>query len=199
MGLSNIKIVITEAMLNKINAIVLGTSNYGKEDKLISDCLKRFPENTDREIVAMKIALIDVTNNTHLGQHKAKISLCELADKIISIKDFDKRVAAGDYKLVNEIARSSDEINLFSFASKYCCYHNTNLYGKDDYLIYDTILKKNLSRYFGDITTYQLEKMRINIDYKSYNDYIENKLNDLNIHCPFRRRKFDRYIWYENR
>ena len=186
-------------MLNKTNAIVLGTSNYGKEDKLITDCLKRFPENTDREIVAMKIALIDVTNNTNLGRHKAKISLCELADKIISIKDFDKRVAAGDFKLVNEIARTNDEINLFSFASKYCCYHNTNLYGKDDYSIYDTILKKNLSRYFGDITAYQLEKMRKNIDYKSYNDYIENKLNDLKIHCPFRRRKFDRYIWYENR
>lgn len=199
MGLSNIKIAITEAMLNEVNNKVLSTPNYGEEDKLITDCLRRFPNNTERVIVAMKIALIDVNNNTHLGQHKAKINLCELANKIISIKDFDKRVAAGDPELVNEIAKSSVEINLFSFASKYCCYHNTNLYGNDDYSIYDTILKKNLSKYFNDITTNQLEKLRVKVDYKSYNDYIGKKLNELKIYCPFKRRKLDRFIWYENR
>ena len=199
MSVLHMEIKITEAMLDDANNEVLKTSNYGKEDKLIIDCLKRFPNNIDRAVVAMKIALIDVTNNTHLGQHKSKINLSELADKIIGIKDFDKRVEAGDPELVNEIVKSNDKINLFSFASKYCCYHNTNLYGKDDYSNYDTILKKNLSKYFGDITTYQLEKLRVNIDYKSYNDYIGSKLDELKIFCPFRRRKLDRFIWYKNR
>lgn len=30
----------------------------------------------------------------------------------------------------------------FSSASKYCCYHNRKLYGKDDYSILDIVFKE---------------------------------------------------------
>lgn len=193
------KINITVDMIEDINTQVIKTTNYGKEDELITNCFKRFPKNIDRIEVAMKIALIDITNNTRIGLHKGKISVCDLTNKILSIRDFDKRVESGDPELVNEIAKSNGKINLFSFASKYCCYHNKNLYGKDDYSIYDTVLQQNLPKYFGDITINNLKKWRVNYDYKAYNDYIENKLNELGIHCNFRRRKFDRFIWFNNR
>ncbi len=199
MSCSNIKIIITVKDVDEANKKVLSTPNYGKEDILITDCLKRFPRNTDRAIVALKVALIDITNNTRLGLHKRDLSLCDIVDKILSIKDFDERVKNGDPEIVNEIAKANGKVNLFSFASKYCCYHNKNLYGNDDYSIYDTILKNNLSKYFNDITKSQIEKWRKNFDYKSYNDYIGNKLDELGIHCAFRRRKFDHFIWYNNR
>lgn len=43
---------------------------------------------------------------------------------ILEIPDFDKRLEKGDLELVNIIARNIGAVNMFSFASKYCTYHN---------------------------------------------------------------------------
>ncbi len=192
-------IIITNEMLEDANQKVKSTINYGREDSLITDCFVRFPENTDVTIVAMKIGLIDITNSTHISQHKSKISAVELAECIVRIKDIDERIKNGDPEVVNEIARSNGKINLFSFASKYCCYHNKNLYGKDDYSILDTVLKKHLPDYFDDITTRQIQKWQESYDYKSYNDYLTRKLDELNITIEFRKRKIDHFIWFNHR
>ena len=101
--------------------------------------------------------------------------------------------------MVNQIARSNGKINLFSFASKYCCYHNRNLYKHDDYSILDTVLKEYLPRYFGDVTRNQIQKWQDSFNYKEYNDYITAKLDELGITVEFRKRKFDLFVWYKNR
>ncbi|MBO5736283.1 MAG: hypothetical protein J6S04_00605 [Clostridia bacterium] len=111
-------ILITNEMIEEYHQKVKATSNYGREDNLITDCLLKFPKNTDVTIVAMKIGLIDITNSTHISQHKSKISAVELAECIVAIKDIDERIKNGDPEVVNEIARCNGNINLFSFASK---------------------------------------------------------------------------------
>lgn len=191
--------VITNETIEEATALVQNTDNYGPENELITRCLIKFPLNTDPDLVAMKVGLIDITNSTHLSQHKSRISMVELAEVISSIPDVDARIAAGDPEVVNEIARSNGNINLFSFASKYCCYHNRNLYGRDDYSILDTVLKEYLPRYFDDVTKNQIQKWQDGYQYKSYNDYITKKLNELGITVENRKRKFDHYIWYKNR
>jgi len=118
---------------------------------------------------------------------------------IKNIKNIDERIKNGDPEVVVEIAKSNGKINLFSFASKYCCYHNKNLYGKDDYSIFDNVLKNYLPKYFDDITKNEIENWRKNFQYKKFNEYIGQKLKLLNINIPFKRRKFDHYIWYLNR
>ena len=193
------KMKLTNENIEKVHNLVSNDETYGKEIMLITSCLKKYPLNNDPDIVAMKIGLIDVTNSTHISQHKNKISVVELANIIANIKDIDKRIEEGDYSVVNEIAKSNGKINLFSFASKYCCYHNCNLYGKDDYSIFDTILKKHLPDYFKDITSNKLETWRRNCDYKSYNDYILKKLDESGINVKNKRRKFDHFIWWLNR
>lgn len=60
----------------------------------------------------------------------------------------------------------------------YCCYHNRNLYDRDDYSILDTVLKEYLPRYFNDVTKGQIQKWQDNFNYKAYNDYITRKLDD---------------------
>lgn len=192
-------IIITNEMIEEAHRQVKATNNYGKEDDLITDCFKRFPTNTDVTIVAMKVGLIDITNSTHVSQHKSLISAVELAECIVEIKDIDNRIKNGDPEVVNEIARSNGNINLFSFATKYCCYHNKNLYGRDDYSILDTVLKESLPKYFEDITSSQIKKWVDSFDYKSYNDYLTRKLDELGINVPFRKRKLDHYIWFNNR
>lgn len=191
--------LICNETLNEISTLVQETDNYGPENKLITRCLNKFPLNVDPDVVAMKIGLIDITNSTHLSQHKSLISMDELSHIIASIPDIDFRIEHGDPEVVNQIARSNGKINLFSFASKYCCYHNHNLYGQDDYSILDTILKEYLPRYFSDITKGKIQLWQNSFDYQSYNDFITNKLDELEITTPFRKRKFDHYVWFKNK
>jgi hypothetical protein len=191
--------VISNETLDEASALVQSTDNYGPENELITRCLQKFPQNTDPDVVAMKVGLIDITNSTHLSQHKSLISMVELCHIIVGIPDIDARIAAGDPEVVNEIARSNGRINLFSFASKYCCYHNHNLYRRDDYSILDTILKEYLPRYFTDITKGRIQRWQDTFDYRTYNDYITHKLDELGITVPYRKRKFDHFVWYKNR
>ena len=189
--------IINNDTLEEITQAVMDTDNYGKELELMTSCLTKYPDNKDIETVAMKIGLVDITNSTNISRYKRYISVVELAEIIVSIPDIDNRIKNGDPDIVNIIARSNGEINLFSFASKYCCYHNRNLYEKDDYSIFDTVLSDYLPLYFHDIQ--QIDSWREKIDYKSYNDFISRKLDELNITVPFRKRKFDHYIWFKNR
>lgn len=191
--------VISNETIEEAGHLVEQTDNYGPEMEMITRCLLKFPTNTDPDIVAMKVGLIDITNSTHLSQHKSKISMVELSRIIASIPDIDARIKSGDPEVVNQIARSNGNINLFSFASKYCCYHNKNLYGQDDYSILDTVLKEYLPRYFNDVTKGQIQKWQNSFDYKAYNDYITDKLGELGITIEFRKRKFDLFVWYRNR
>ena len=130
-----LNVKITNELLETAHKTVKSTNNYGREDDLITECFRRFPDNTNRAIVAMKVGLIDITNSTNISRYKRLISVVELVDCILNIKNIDERIKNGDPEVVNEIARSNGKINLFSFASKYYCYHNKNLYGKDDYSI----------------------------------------------------------------
>ena len=190
---------ITNETIEEAGKIVAETDNYGPEMEMITRCLHKFTDNTDPYVVAMKVGLIDITNSTHLSQHKSKISMVELSSIIASIPDIDARIKAGDPEVVNLIARSNGKINLFSFASKYCCYHNRNLYERDDYSILDTVLKDYLPRYFGDVTRNQIQRWQDSFNYKAYNDYITRKLDELGITVEFRKRKFDLFVWYKNR
>ena len=191
--------IITNEDLNMAEQEVQNSESYGSEFELITRCLKKYPLNTDPDVVAMKIGLIDITNSTHLSQHKSKIHMAELAKIIANIPDIDNRIKNGDPEVVNEIARSNGKVNLFSFASKYCCYHNRNLYGKDDYSIYDTVVRDNLPNYFDDITKGKVNSWRKNLQYEKFNSYITEKLNELGITTKYRRRKFDHYVWFKNR
>lgn len=190
---------ITSDLIEEAHKHVKSTNNYGKEDDLITDAFTKFPNNTNLTIVAMKVGLIDITNSTNISRYKSKISVVELAECIIHIDNIDERIKQGDPEVVNEIARCNGRINLFSFASKYCCYHNKNLYGRDDYSILDTVLKDSLPKYFDDITSRQIELWQKNFQYKEYNDYITRKLDELGIALDFRKRKFDHFVWFNNR
>lgn len=189
---------ISNKKILKIHNLVASDKDYGAEDKLIHEYFNKHRRNSDVYVVASKIALIDVTNNTHIGQHKKKVNLYDLAKKIVSIKDFDKRVKDGDPNLVKEIA-DLENINLFSFASKYCCNHNYHIYGKDDYSIYDGILRDHLPDYFSGATKYKIDSWRDTLDYKAYNDYIGSNLKKQNITLKYKRRAFDHYVWWKNR
>lgn len=188
----------TEKDLECKNNEVLA-SNYGREFEIITEALNKYKYNNDKSIIALKVALIDITNSTNINRYKSKITLNELVDVIYNIKDFDKRLSEGDHKLIKEIAVSNGKINLFSFATKYCCYHNTVVYGNDDYSIYDSILRDHLPEYIDNISKYKIDCWRKEMDYDSYHNCITQILENNNIKIKDCRRKFDRFIWWSYR
>lgn len=189
-------IVLRSKDLHEAHNDVLSDDKYGKEYRLIEDVLKKYPNNKTIEDVACKIAVIDFTNSTNLRQNK--INLYTLA-KIITNINFDAKVAKGDVSLVSDII-SRCPVKLYSFASKYCCYHNTFLYNRDDYSIYDSVVKKHLPDYATE--KLPASKWRKNFNYETFNQYIGDLLDEYGITAatePQRRRLFDHYVWYKNR
>lgn len=188
-------------------------NKYGKEEQLIKRILTRYPQNDDILTVAMKIAVIDVTNSTQLSKHKSKLSLFDIANIIMSMNidgELDKKLASGNETLVSELARNfkgenGSGVNLFSFASKYCCYHNYFVYGKDDYSIYDNVVATHLHEYplkVNAIDKNQAKKWMSDFDYESFNQHIGKLLDENGITKtsePYRRREFDHFIWFANR
>lgn len=187
--------------------LVLDDAKYGKEYRLIEAIFKEFPKNDDINAISQKIAIIDVTNSTNLARHKRFLSLCDVAYIILN-SDFDKRVAIGDVSLVRDISKKSKDdfgINLFSFASKYCCYHNSLIYGRDDYSIFDSVISNHLHEYSIEsyrITKTKPEDWRQKFQYQEFNEFIGNilKANGItNNVLPGCRRMFDHYLWYKYR
>jgi len=169
---------------------------------LIERCLKRFPNNTDYEVVAMKIGLLDITNSTNISRYKRKISVNNIVEILLNIKYIDERIEQGDISLISEISKISKEkydLNLFSFASKYCTYHNLFVYGKDSFSIFDSVLMENIPNYTSECSSHKINLWRDSFDYESYWNVITNILKANRIKCEKARRKFDNLVWYYNR
>ena len=190
---------ITAENIEEQHRLVEESANYGKEGLIIREVLNAYPKHDDLNTIAMKIAVIDVTNSTHLSQYKSQLSLYDLAKVILDIPAFDVRLAAGDPELVNIIAKNVGAINMFSFASKYCTYHNVEVYHRDDYSIFDGIVKESLPNYVDGLSKHKLDVWRSEYNYVAFNECIGGLLEEYNIHIPFRRRKFDHFLWYSNR
>lgn len=203
---------ITNENLEKNAEAVKNHPKYGEENKLIDKALKIHKYNEEISVVAMKIALIDLTNGTNLGRNlgtKGGIRL--LAQKIID-SQFDERVKNGDITIVEELARWTKKVfkrNLFSFISKYCLYHNVHVYDRDDYAIYDSVIAENIHKYISKEEYYAITgeklyknsiiKLKESYRYKTYlhviNFIIEK--NEISVDKPHR--KLDWYIWFKNK
>ena len=203
-----------------------GDSRYGIDNGFTQKAFEQYPDNTDRTTIAMKIAIVDMENSTQLSRllgdkGTRNINLKDIVDKIEAVS-FDERVASGDQSLVGELSRwsSSLGLNLFSFFSKYCTYHNTYVYHKDDYSIFDKVVKEHIGDYlsladcqefFGvdtklrkgqtvtKLVDSKIEEMRRACDYEQYCNLVDFLLEKHGIARPNKRRELDWFIWYRNR
>lgn len=199
--------------LEKFHKAVSDDSQYGEEESMLARIIQMHPKNNDLDWIAMKVSVVDLTNSTQLSNYKSNISLYNIS-KIIMDLHIDEDLKNGKTEVVHRLAEacknfkkndSSNGVNLFSFASKYCAYHNMYAYGRDDFSIFDNIVSNNLYRYSTDKNP--LRKMtpeiwRQNCNYEAYNQYISALLDEKGITAdkyPRRRRMFDHFVWYSNR
>lgn len=156
--------------------------------------------NNDRDIVIHKILLIDYTNSTNLRMYGKKgTSVFFLADRIIENgTQIDQMIQEGNPDAVKIIA-GFGTVNLFSFATKYCCYHNTICYKRDDYSIYDSIVARMIP-YYLNIRPSIISNCRVKQDYHNYKRIIDTLIVGYGLQCiPNIRRKIDHFLWFQDK
>lgn len=183
---------------------------YGNkgDGKLLEDYFNEHPKNDDYTTVLHKVILIDFTNSTQLQQYGKKFTYT-LAERIKSILNLDERIANGDPTVVDEIAELTP-INLFSFASKFCHYHNRICYKRDDYSIFDRVVSDTLPQYLVVTKSYIRECKNDKKDntkketekksYKDYRDIIDKLIEAYNLESvPMIRKQLDHFLWFPNK
>ena len=212
---------LTPQNIETIENEILQDQIYGDNgnDRELKTFFKNNRSNTDRDIVIHKILLIDYTNSTQLQRHKRDFSVFALADRLLSMQNLDEDIKNGDISLVRRISKqpivyhrsnvssivgkesNQKEINLFSFASKFCHYHNRICYGRDDYSIFDHVVAFAISKkYLSSVKYSTIENYRQSSKYEEYHDLITKIINKYNLgQIENIRYKLDHFLWYPNK
>lgn len=197
---------LTIENINEQERKVHADEKYGDEGngKLLKDFFYYNHNNDNYTIVLNKVILIDYTNSTQLQQHKSLFTVYTLARAIMSIPNLDERIENGDPSVVDEIAVLTP-INLFSFASKFCFYHN-----REKYSIFDRVVTDTIPQYLDVTKSYLRECKNDKKDkdktkekkksYKDYRDVIDKLIKAYNLESePDIRQKLDHFLWFPNK
>lgn len=135
-----------ESVLNAYDTM----KSYSIQEDLLQSLMKDYPDHSNKNAVEVKVKLLNLFYSTGIQATNA------MTENILSINDIDKRLAKGDISLIEEIAtlkfKKSTRYN-YSFATKYCAYHQPELYP-----IYDSIVADTLTSFFekGLLSKYKL-------------------------------------------
>lgn len=166
--------------------------SYVIQNDSLACLLKKYPCHTNKSAVATKVKLLNLFYSTGIMATNA------MAEHIFNIKDIDARLACGDKRLVGEIAHlqlDNAVRNNYSFATKYCAYHQP-----DKYPIYDSMVAKTfttlfcndfLPEYKSYTKTSFAEKLK---DYDFYVEFYDYFMDEFDLK-EFSYREVDAYIW----
>lgn len=105
----------------------------------LEELFKLYPENADSKQVLLKVIAVNTLYRTNI------FAVMTVAEHIArNVPDIDISLRSGDPEVVEKIARikvgsEGKERNFFSFASKYCSWHNPGAFP-----IYDSRVEKYL-------------------------------------------------------
>lgn len=163
---------------------------YCFADKILEDVFKNDRENINLGIIYEKVVLLNALYSTNI------FSTFGMALHIKKIKDFKNRIDRGDPYLVSEIANiiiKDKKWNFYSFATKYCHWHNDKTYP-----IYDRFVTKALNEYSNNYVDFNCT----GIDFKNYEQFrnvINNFCDCFNLPGETRYRKIDKYLWQKGK
>ncbi len=162
---------------------------YSATDKAIIKLIEKFPNNSDFEGILLKCSVINNLYSTNI------FDIYRMAKNILQL-NIDNKLLEGSANIVNEIAighgipkpNGDGDRNFYSFATKYCNWHN-----KNEYPIYDTFVEKILLAYraknnFSNFKTADLK------DYKEFKKVIIDFKNYYSI-TQFDLKEIDKFLW----
>ena len=162
---------------------------YKYGDSAIIKLFEAFPNNTSLEDIILKVSVINELYSTSI------YSVFKVAQHILEC-DVDENIKAGNPELVHQIAtghnirtkKNNKEINFYSFATKYCNWHN-----QIDYSIYDSFVEKTLIAYkerdrFSDFKKKDLKS------FKKFHQVILDFITYYNLNGK-NAKDIDKYLW----
>ena len=177
---------------------------YVYQEKILEEVFKKYPDNTDEQIVRFKCNLVDKFYSTNLKEaispkFKHERSIVEI---IIKEEDFDKKVRSNDeetqLKLIEDLKtvyskRANDGTKeVTSFVSKYCSRHNPN-----GFPIYDRYVRE-LLYYINKYHPYTEEKFTkkaLENDYRLYKKVIDAFRDKFFPNQKIGYKTLDCYLW----
>ena len=144
-------------------------------------CQVTYPYNNNLEEVLLKCAAINSFSSTHV------YDLYKMAEHIVG-KQIDEKLKNGDFSLINTIAKieiSGREHNFYSFATKYCHYHNP-----ENYPIYDNYVAKVLCSFPKDFRVIKEKELR---EYDKFVGVLKDFKQHYGLNLSFV--ELDKYLW----
>ncbi len=135
---------VTSHSVTAAHRAVIDDPKYGSYERTANGLYSRHHLHDDVALVMLKVAFVDSTNSTNLRM-SSDFSYAHWAEAIVRL-DFDRRVQDFDSQLVLDVAGIAGR-NHLSFASKYVTHHNFHTYGRDDYAIFDSVVRRFLPAY----------------------------------------------------
>ncbi|NQV48963.1 MAG: hypothetical protein HQ507_00590 [Candidatus Marinimicrobia bacterium] len=162
---------------------------YFAADSAIVNLFDAFPGNKKLEDILLKISVINDLYSTNI------FGTFNMAKHIQSLK-VDSAIRRGDLGIVHKIAtghgiktkKYKKEINFYSFATKYCNWHN-----RDNYAIYDTFVHKILVAYKkrDDFSDFEEKDLK---DFKSFKNIIQDYINFYKL-TQHNLKEIDKFLW----
>jgi hypothetical protein len=132
--------ILSNESLTKCQDIFLRHPRYGLSDNAIEKLLKQIPLNQKIEDVLLKTTVIKTLYSTPI------FDVINLSNHILSIKNIDDMLLKGDLSIVDKIrlghgikTQGGKEYDFYSFATKYCSFHNPSKYPIYDNMVSDFI------------------------------------------------------------
>ena len=173
---------VVELYLHKWNTTV---DLFQPENVLKKIFTETCTKNNLIDDIILKVATLNTIYNTHI------YSVYPVAHHILSL-EIDDRLSSGDETLVNELMRvfynDGGKIDHYSFATKYCSFHNP-----DAFPIYDSYVDKIL-QYYRNQERFAVFK---NTDLKNY-PYFKRILSDFRHYFGlenYTTKELDQYLW----
>ena len=147
--------------------------------------LELLPGNSEITDILLKASCLNDFYSTNI------FAIHSVAEHILSVKDLDKRLKAGDINLVSELEEvkiGDNKRYFYSFSTKYCSHHNPIAFP-----IYDSYVEKVLV-YFNKLDKFSSFKIKDLKDYRKFKGILLDfqryyKLERFNL------KEIDRYLW----
>jgi len=170
------------------------------EVELLTRCFKQNKHNTNPDVVAMKMALMEFVDPSLSPQQRKKIDIAALSYSTMRMPNLDARIAKGDPTVVNDIAMRGGGKHLIPFATKFCCYQNRIVYGRDDYVMLTPAMKKSLPQAFnGRVTAAQIQRWQDNFEYDLYMGAIAKAFYRQKITVEKAKQKLEKFVFDQSK
>ena len=162
--------------------------DYALQETVLKDVFKQYPNNTTLAEVILKVNLLNAFYSTGI------LDVVTVATHITNVNNVDARIQSGDDTVVCDIANVFHEsknkaVNHFSFATKYCSFHQPQKFPIFDSFIAECFSQLSKNKYFQK----KFPKNTIRNSYFDFKFFYDEFINKEAL--PKDYKEVDRYLW----